>query len=605
MMAPTAGPVGLVLSKLHGVKGNGAGFKALCPGHDDRKASLSIGEGVDGEALVYCFAGCGTPSILDKIDLTMRDLFPVREGTVRKSPPRADSRTPGKITRYEVQDVTGKHTRVHGREDHPNGEKSIWWERSGGIRGLGGIKLADLKLYGIDRLQTDGVVIVTEGEKAADALLSNNIPAVGTVTGASGTPGDDTLRPLLSRPVYLWPDNDDQGRKHMQRIGAALLRLGHRDLRSIDWKDAPDKGDAADLVSLEAWRDEYDAILDKARKIEGPKPLFESLSTLLLHPRTPRWLVYKLIETPSTVLLFSPSGTGKSFLAVDLASSAATNGKWYGRNVISSGPVFYIVGEGKIGLLRRFHAWEIHNGVTLPKDRIFISATRITLDEGGGARAEKEIEELSTVHGTPSLIVIDTLARALPSGANENTGQDTGPFINIVDRIRDRFDCVALVIHHAGHQEQKRARGFTGIKAAMDAELCISGLTGIRLAEWTKMKDLEEPPPMGFNLKQVVLGVDEDGEDITSCVVEWKGQAAIKTGQQITDAESLGLKTLRTAIMAHDGAVDANTWRPHYYEEHTGDNDDTKRKAFARVRASMAKKKLVRMKSGCYSLNVF
>ncbi|MHB1025787.1 MAG: phage/plasmid primase, P4 family [Desulfobacteria bacterium] len=141
-----------------------------------------------------------------------------------------------------------------------------------GTKGLGGRKLETLRLYGIDQLPPEAKeVILTEGEKATDALLVNGIPAVGTVTGASGTPVDDVLRPLLGRTVYLWHDNDPPGRKHMNKIGEALLRLGHRDLRIIDWKGAPPKGDAADLFALDGARDEFDALMDGAREFTGTR----------------------------------------------------------------------------------------------------------------------------------------------------------------------------------------------------------------------------------------------------------------------------------------------------------------------------------------------
>lgn len=51
-------PVQLLLSKLTGVKKSGSGWSARCPGHEDRRASLSISEGDDGRALVHCHAGC-------------------------------------------------------------------------------------------------------------------------------------------------------------------------------------------------------------------------------------------------------------------------------------------------------------------------------------------------------------------------------------------------------------------------------------------------------------------------------------------------------------------------------------------------------------------
>jgi hypothetical protein len=68
-------PVVRVLAKLEGVTRTAGGWLARCPAHDDRNASLSVGEGRDGRALVFCHAGCRTADIMAAIGFTMRDLF--------------------------------------------------------------------------------------------------------------------------------------------------------------------------------------------------------------------------------------------------------------------------------------------------------------------------------------------------------------------------------------------------------------------------------------------------------------------------------------------------------------------------------------------------
>ncbi|MHC8329158.1 CHC2 zinc finger domain-containing protein [Pseudomonas sp. LB1P83] len=69
-------PLGVVLSRMKGVKQHGDSFMAVCPAHQDKSPSLSLSRGGDGRALVHCFAGCDPHDVLAAVGLEMRDLFP-------------------------------------------------------------------------------------------------------------------------------------------------------------------------------------------------------------------------------------------------------------------------------------------------------------------------------------------------------------------------------------------------------------------------------------------------------------------------------------------------------------------------------------------------
>jgi DNA primase len=136
---------------------------------------------------------------------------------------------PLRRTRYETTDAEGILLAVHKREDYPDGSKRVWWELPEGTLGLGGLRVSDFPLYGIRQLLAapkGSRVIVVEGEPAQEALARRGILTVGTVTGASGTPSAATLEPLLEYEVVLWPDNDDEGRRHMARIADWLTDHG-------------------------------------------------------------------------------------------------------------------------------------------------------------------------------------------------------------------------------------------------------------------------------------------------------------------------------------------------------------------------------------------
>jgi len=150
-------------------------------------------------------------------------------------------------TEYEIKAADGTLVAVHMRIDKSDGSKRVWWQRPNGEKGLI-TKVTSLPLYGIDTLE-QGDVILTEGEKACDALRDLDINAVGTVTGASTIPDEMMLRPLLGRRVFLWPDNDKQGKSHMRRIAAILRELGHVSAYTLKWTDAPEAGDAFDFFA--------------------------------------------------------------------------------------------------------------------------------------------------------------------------------------------------------------------------------------------------------------------------------------------------------------------------------------------------------------------
>jgi len=344
------------------------------------------------------------------------------------------------------------------------------------------------------------------------------------------------------------------------------------------------------------------------RPVEKRKaPLFVPVADLLDTPRVPNWFVRGYIETPSTARIFGASGTGKSFLAADMAVASAIGGRWMGKRV-SGGPVYYIAGEGHKGLQRRFQAWQLHRGVDRLPGNLYLSTARIELNAAGSLEVEVEIERISKETNTsPALVVIDTLARAMPAGKDEDKTRDMGEFINEVDKIRDKLQCVAVIIHHTGNSETHRARGSSSMLAAVDAEMHVFMQGTARIAKWVKLKDQPlDPNGYEFTLRRVVLGEDEtaeEGEDklITSCVVEWGGETTVQTIKPLTRTETLGLETLRHSITEGYSAP-LEAWRATFYEKHWGDTFNTKKIAFARIRESLAGRGLIRIDGEHYSL---
>lgn len=234
-----------------------------CPVHSDTHPSLSV-DVRRSRVVLRCFAGCPQDRVIAA--LRERGLWPARDG--RAAPKR--ERAKKTITRYEVRSPGGLLVAVHVREDGPRGKK-LWWEQPSGRLGLDGARVEDLPLYGVHLLGGADRVVLCEGEKATDALLRLGLPAVGTVTGASATPGDEALRPLLGKAVYLWPDHDEPGRSHMERTARRLYALGHADIWWVEWPEARKGEDAADFVAQGATREDVERLLEQAVRWRPPE----------------------------------------------------------------------------------------------------------------------------------------------------------------------------------------------------------------------------------------------------------------------------------------------------------------------------------------------
>ena len=74
--------------------------------------------------------------------------------------------------------------------------------------------------------------------------------------------------------------------------------------------------------------------------------------------------------------------------------------------------------------------------------------------------------------GGADLVIIDTFAHTLIG--NENSGEDVGLAIKHCKGIHTATGAMVLLIHHSGKDASKGARGWSGLRAAADVELCVT-----------------------------------------------------------------------------------------------------------------------------------
>jgi len=102
-------------------------------------------------------------------------------------------------------------------------------------------------LYNMVNIASAPEIIVTEGEKAADALIAQNIDATTAMGGASAPLEKTDWSIVRGRRVIIWPDNDEAGRRYADRLKPYLESLGAADVTVLSIPATrPEKWDAAD-----------------------------------------------------------------------------------------------------------------------------------------------------------------------------------------------------------------------------------------------------------------------------------------------------------------------------------------------------------------------
>jgi putative DNA primase/helicase len=150
--------------------------------------------------------------------------------------------------------------------------RPLWWD---GDAWRWKAPPAPRPLYGLDRLRArpDAGVLITEGEKAADAAAAL-FPSAVCITWPSGCKAiaKADWSPVAGRAVTLWPDADDVGRQAMAKLAPLLLQAGARQVRIVTPPpDAPEGWDLADAD----WTPEQAAaylIANRSAPITQPEP---------------------------------------------------------------------------------------------------------------------------------------------------------------------------------------------------------------------------------------------------------------------------------------------------------------------------------------------
>ena len=440
----------------------------------------------------------------------------------------ADSMQPAKYIEkiYEYYDSDGdlryqvlRYQPKSFRQRRPDG-------RGGWLWNMNDVEALPYNL--IDMLeQPDAPVFIVEGEKAAERLMKLGLVATTSHGGAGKW--SDALAPYFDgRNVVVLADNDNAGERHADQVVRSIWGRA-KAVKRVELAGLPEKGDVVDWLfqggtaeklmevvratpALDNAPAEAEAA-DEAPEAEEegvlkPYKLMDQDAVWSMPPV--EFLVDELIPERSFSMIYGAPGSGKSFLAIDMALSVAHGVDWQGKKV-KQGPVLYIAGEGMGGFGKRWKAWSMHHKLDKRPEMYLLPTAVNMLDSEDVARLRLTIEGMDRQW---ALVIVDTVARSI-AGADENAAQAIGMFVQSCDAIREVAGGTMLAVHHSGKDSSRGARGSNALLGAIDTSIVVGKLDSVVTIKVEKQKDAEPIDEMNFNMTTVQVGVTD-----TSVVLE-------------------------------------------------------------------------------------
>jgi hypothetical protein len=285
---------------------------------------------------------------------------------------------------------------------------------------------------------------------------------------------------------------------------------------------------------------------------------------------------------------------------------------------VQSGTVVYCALEGGAGFSNRVEAWRQrylaadHDEREIP---FFLLDVPLDLAADHAALIKTIIEQVTDAP-SPVCIVIDTLNRAL--AGSENNPEDMGKFIKAADAIRVAFECLVVIVHHSGI-ERGRPRGHTSLSGADDVQIKVerdsNGTGNTITATVEHMKDDEAGAIVTSRLERVELGLDEDREEMSSCVIvacdevvkkmardDWGNSKTVKLLRRIVMSllakQGIDLRPFANGPIERALRVDqvrAEFFKAHYADaENEKAKQNAKRMAFKRAIEAAGDKIIIR-----------
>jgi AAA domain len=271
----------------------------------------------------------------------------------------------------------------------------------------------------------------------------------------------------------------------------------------------------------------------------------------------PSYLIKDILPRTGLCIVLGPAKCGKSFLVFDMVMHVALG--WYYRGKkVRQGSVVYCALEGCAAFKNRIVAFR-QNRLEEHKDPVpfhmIAEPMQLVADHPALIAAIAKLP-------APAVIVIDTLNRSLTG--SESSDEDMANYVKAADALQAAFKCLVVIVHHCGH-EGTRPRGHSSLMGALDAQIAVSREDGGDnvFAKVELLKDGLQGEEFASQLEAVRVGVDIDGDEVTSCIVEPAEGIARKVKiKKLAPGAAKALASLHEILDDAGKVVPASTYIP-------------------------------------------
>lgn len=394
--------------------------------------------------------------------------------------------------------------------------------------------------YGLDsrtkKLLADGhPLVICNGEISVVAGWANWLAAIAVTGGEKAEIPQNLLAELKGEigeisqlKIVVAMDCDSAGIKSGRGVAQQLKGVGFN-VRAVDL-GMGHGGDLADFCMLHRETSEVALLqcpdLAAPPHVDAPLYNWQFITPEEMFKLPPvEWLIPRMLPAQGVSTLYGPSGSYKSFVALDISLRIAQDKA-----------VVYVAAEGESGYTARTKAWMKHHNQNYGKLTFVLGAVNMFDAE------EFDYFQQRLASYSPALLVIDTFAMCM-GDANENDTREMMQMLRAAKALAWSMKCAVLFVHHT-NKEGIRERGSGTLRNASDTMIrIIREDDDLIRVKSEKTKDSAPFKPYRLRQVQIDLGYNDSlGDPVNSLVL--LPEEIVEAAEELTEQQMAVLQAL-------------------------------------------------------------